>query len=162
MTYKLSIEKMFNLETDVKIVSYQGHPTSHFSENFKEFLHKQLVEPLIKKRDERVTRRIKNCLEQVDRFVKSKKVDALVQIRNKYEGNIIEKYVEENYRMSGIYSVIVKSSELKQKVVKSMTIRLPDSDSECSRSECSCARHHFIVENTEKPVLYVRLIKKSN
>lgn len=169
---------MFDLQSDVKFVSYNGAPIDTKNMIIRTwdddvYCNNTLIQQIIKRRDRRSERRLKHSLKQVDRFVSRRprvprvprvpRTQTLVQIRNTHEGNIIMEYVKRNYEQHGVQSSLERSSTLTQNIVTNMTVRLPD-DSGCSKSECSCARYHFTVKSKKVPVMYVllRFIKDIN
>lgn len=138
----------------INVVDYYGNKLSN------ELIEKNIINEFMAekniKTEEKSKKRLMYGKQQIDRFAKSNKKNTSVQVRNKYEAIIIREYALSINLLASTY----KSKNLITNNVKKMTIRLRDYDSGCSKSECSCARNHIIIENIKKPVIYV-LIQKN-
>ena len=84
----------------------------------------------------------------------------LVQIRNDYECTELIAYVNTLNPELNLVATKYESHTLTDNKVKNITIILPNKDSECSKSECGCARTKIFVENNKVPTMYVLVQKK--
>lgn len=116
-----------NIIYPIKVISYHGNLISNEMADVEK---SKFMDSKINKMQYKYFERIKNCKKkkQIDKFCKSSnKLSTLVQIRNEYECYDL---VDSKY----------ESVTLSDNKVKNITIILPDTESECSKSECSCAR----------------------
>ncbi len=143
----------------IKVKTYSGKTI--LDETIANIKIKKVIDPNIDTMVTKYYKRIKNCKKQIDKFCQSSnKLSTLVQIRNDYECTELIAYVNTLNPELNLVATKYESHTLTDNKVKDITIILPNKDSECSKSECSCARTKIFVENNKVPTMYVLVQKK--
>ena len=144
----------------IKVKTYSGKTV--LNKTISNIEIKKFIEPNIDTMVTKYYKRIKNGKKQIDKFCQSSnKLSTLVQIRNDYECNELIAYVNTLNPELKLVATKYESRTLTDNKVKNITIILPNKDSECSKSECSCARKKIFVENNKVPTMYVLVQKKT-
>jgi hypothetical protein len=138
----------------INVLSYNGKNLTN--EINKDFIMEEFIELKEQKMKEKSERRLLYGKQQIDRLTKTNKQKTSVQVRNYYEAKIICEYA----LSIGLLANTYESEDLITNNIKQLTIRLGDSNSEHSKSECSCARTEMKFCKIQKKVIYV-LVKKN-